>query len=441
MRRVGGRPVRIIDPACGDGRFLRVVRSAVEQLGGTVDAVGVDIDTATCSALAREEDWIDVRCTDALAASWELDAGSFDLVVGNPPFLSQLAADTTRGGASEHGGGPYADAAAEFLALGVRLVRPDGGRLAYVLPQSILAARDAQAVRADIDARARLLWSTWTGERDFEAHVVTCALAFEFDAAPTGGDRALGSWSHVVTSRTGVPPMPKRFEADPAAGRLGDRAWLNANFRDEYYGMAAAVGDHHSGPRLVTSGLIAPGRMRWGQRSVRFAKQRFDAPRLDLDALDDKMSAWANKRLVPKVLVANQTPVVEAVCDPDGDCLPGVPVVAIYPSLAADPAPGSIPDVCWEIAAVLCAPSVSVWAWHRRGGSGLSAGAIRVSPGLLAELAWPAGDLSPAVTALQAGDVIEAGRLADVAYRHEVSERDACVEWWAPLVSQVLARP
>ena len=51
---------------------------------------------------------------------------SFDVVLGNPPYLSQLAAATTRGGASQHGGGPYADAAVEFLALAVRLARPDG---------------------------------------------------------------------------------------------------------------------------------------------------------------------------------------------------------------------------------------------------------------------------------------------------------------------------
>ena len=50
---------------------------------------------------------------DALAHDW--GGETFDIVVGNPPFLSQMAAATTRGGASRHGGGPYADAAVEFL--------------------------------------------------------------------------------------------------------------------------------------------------------------------------------------------------------------------------------------------------------------------------------------------------------------------------------------
>ena len=109
-------------------------------------------------------------------------AGTFDLVIGNPPYLSQLAASTTRGGASARGGGPYADAAVEFLALAADLVDPDGGRVAFVLPQSILSARDAADVTMRLDARSTMFWSAWTGERDFDAQVVTCALAFEFGA-------------------------------------------------------------------------------------------------------------------------------------------------------------------------------------------------------------------------------------------------------------------
>ena len=90
--------VSVLDPACGDGRFLRAT--------GLPQQVGVDIDPETNyvhdDALAR--DWGDER---------------FDVVVGNPPFLNQLASATSRGGRSRFGGGPYADAAAEFLALAI----------------------------------------------------------------------------------------------------------------------------------------------------------------------------------------------------------------------------------------------------------------------------------------------------------------------------------
>ena len=445
VERRGAGPIRVIDPACGDGRFLVAVAEAVEASGGSVSLVGVDIDADTVAALARQRPDIDARCDDALSSAWlDASAGTFDLVIGNPPYLSQMSTATTRGGTSRHGGGPYADAAAEFLSLGVRLVRPDGGRLAYVLPQSILSVRDAATVRSEIDQSARMIWSAWTGGRDFDADVVTCALAFEF-GAPVEPSSSTGNWSHVVTQRSGIPPVPEvLIDARPSSGRLGDRAWLNANFRDEYYGMVPAVGDHPTGPRLVTSGLIDPGRCRWGERSVRFAKQRFDAPRLDVSKLDPKMTSWAEKRLVPKVLVANQTPIVEAVCDPIGDCLPGVPVVSAYPSLADGGRREVDRDasiaVAWEIAAVLTSPSVSVWAWQQRGGTGLSADAIRLGPTMLAALPWPSGSLAAAVAALRDGDVVRCGQLVDVAYGVGPDEADAASRWWRPLFDRVTGR-
>ena len=430
------RPIRVIDPACGDGRFLNAVRAAVECRGGSVRLVGVDVDASTIAAIEASAG-IDTVCADALGGGW-VDAvrsdDGFDLVIGNPPYLSQMAASTSRGGSSGRGGGPYMDAAAEFLALGAELVEPTGGRLAYVLPQSILSARDAGDVRRRIDERSTMFWSAWTGERDFDAQVVTCAVAFEFgqDASRVGD----GNWSHVVTERSGIPALASVFERpEPASGRLGDRVRLNANFRDEYYGMVPAVGDHASGPPLITSGLIDPGRSLWGERSVRFAKQRFTAPRLDVAALDEKMTRWAEQRLVPKVLIANQTPILEAVCDPGGDWLPGVPVVSAYPL-----DPDRAADVAWSVAAVLTSPAASVWAWHQRGGTGLGPTAIRVGPTMLAELAWPHGALDDAVAALRVGEVVRCGELVDAAYGVSDDEHESSMTWWRSALDRIERR-
>lgn len=430
------RPIFVIDPSCGDGRFLVAARDAIERRGATVVLVGVDVDAATIASIGSASGIRTVHA-DALTERWA-DAvrphEGFDLVIGNPPYLSQMSAATTRGGSSGRGGGPYMDAAAEFLALGAELVAPDGGRLTYVLPQSILSARDAEDVRCRIDRRASMFWSAWTGERDFDAHVVTCALAFEFGRAT--GDHRVGNWSHVVTERSGVPALPSVFErVDPENGRLGDRVRLNANFRDEYYGMLPAVGDHPSGPPLITSGLIDPGRSLWGERQVRFAKQRFEAPRIDIDALDDTMTRWAARRLVPKVLIANQTAILEAVCDPDGEWLPGVPVVAAYPLDAEHAA-----EIAWQVAAVLTSPAASVWAWHQRGGTGLGPTAIRVGPTMLAELAWPDGSLRRAVAALRAGDVVGCGACVDAAYGLTDEEHDRAMAWWRTALERIAKR-
>lgn len=425
----GGRPVRVIDPACGDGRFLAAAADRIAALGGRCDLVGVDSDGAAIEQ-ARGLLGPDARLVhaDALGDDGPTGLAPFDVVIGNPPYLSQMAASTTRGQASRHGGGPYADAAVEFVALGASIVRADGGRLAYVLPQSILSARDAQPVRELVDSQATMFWSSWTGERDFEAQVLTCALAFEFGRPD---ERAGGSWSHVVTTRTGVPPVPAAMTVSTET--LGDRAWLNANFRDEYYGMIPAVDDHDAGPPLVTSGLIDPGRSLWGERPVRFAKRRFAAPRIDPSLLDEKMQRWASRRLVPKVLVANQTPIIEAVCDPDGSWLPGVPVVSVYPERADA-------ETAWEIAAVLTSPAASAWAWHERGGSGLSANTIRVGPVMLAALPWPAGDLGAAVAALRSGDVAACGRLVDAAYGVEGDDAAELEAWWVKILGRIDAR-
>ncbi len=439
-RSGAGRSLRVLDPACGDGRFLAAVAQRAGGAGVECDLVGVDLDPDAVATARRDLPAADIVHGDAL--THDFGGQRFDVVIGNPPFLSQMASATTRGGTSSRSGGPYADAAVEFLTLAGEVVDPHGGRVALVLPQSILAARDARLVRTSFDARARMIWSWWTGERVFDAQVHTCALAFEFGApTPSGSGQVPGNWTGVVTSRHAVPPLPPLA----ASGCLADRATLNANFRDEYYGMVPAVGDHAAGPPLITSGLIDPGRNRWGERPVTFAKRRLAAPRIDLAALDPKMQRWAAKRLVPKVLVANQTAIIEALCDERGEFLPAVPVVGIYPGQGgtlfdADPvaAGGVEAELVWRIAAVLTSPAASAWAWHRQAGTGLSAGTIRLGPVLLGELPWPAGELDVAAHTLRAGDVRGCGTAVLDAYRIDSTpERDALLTWWLTAVERI----
>ena len=253
--------------------------------------------------------------------------------------------------------------------------------------------------------------------------------------------------------------MPSTIDTD---GTLGARAQLNANFRDEYYGMIPAVGDHAHGPPLITSGLIDPAVSWWGARPITLARHRFDAPRVALDRLDARMTEWARRRLVPKVLVANQTKIIEAVCDPEGAWLPGVPVVAVYPNGAHwNDGPGDdegghgegghgegghaegghgheLGVAAWEIAAVLTSPFASVWLWHRGAGSGLSANTVRSSPVVLADLPWPAGDLRAAVDAVQAGDVRACGTCVDRAYG--IADDTDLARWWTDLLETIEAR-
>lgn len=412
-------PVRVLDPACGDGRFLAAVaeRVARDHPGVAVELTGCDVDPDALDAIGRR----DVRRVhdDALAHDW--GNGRFDLVVGNPPFLSQMAATTTRGGSSRHGGGPYADAAVEFLALSVRLARPDGGRVGLVLPQSILGARDAAPVRVQVAADGDLVWSWWAPrQRHFDAQVHVCALGFR---RPSSGATTQASFTRVVTDRLGVPSLD--IAALRTQGTVDDRAELNANFRDEYYALVPAVSDDADGPPLVTSGLIDPGRCHWGARPVTFAKRTFAAPRVDLGKLTGRFPAWAARKLVPKVLVANQTRVIEAVADPRGAWLPGVPVSTVTPTMGED-----LERAVWECAAVLTGPVASVHAWQSTAGTGLSATAVRIGPAVLAAVPWPAAPLDDAVASLRAGDPATTARAVTAAYGIADAEVERLVAWW-----------
>ena len=373
-------PLAVLDPACGDGRFLRAVAIHAARRGRAVRLVGVDVDPDAVAAARGSVPEAEIVHADALERDWRGER--FDVVIGNPPFLNQMAAVTTRGGRSRYGGGPYADAAAEFLAMAVQLARPDGGRVGFVLPQSVLSTRDAAPIRADVLARGAVVHAWWSNDAMFDAAVRTCALVVEtgravdavartsgdgFEPAPSTPAAALadGAWGALLLDDV---------EHLPAADgdTLGGIATFAVDFRDQYYGLVGAVGDDVDGPPLVTSGLIEPGRCLWGERPVRFAKQRYEHPRVDLSRLTPRMQDWAQRRLVPKLLIANQTRTIEVVHDTRGEWLPSVPVITCT---TADP------DV---VMAVLADERAVRWVRQRAAGTGLSPHTVRLTPALLA---------------------------------------------------------
>jgi hypothetical protein len=178
--------------------------------------------------------------------------------------------------------------------------------------------------------------------------------------------------------------------------------------------------------RLVTSGAIDVGRCRWGDRPVTFARRRYDAPVVDLTRLSPVMARWAERRLVPKVVVASQTSVIEAAVDEGGRWLPSVPVVSVVPHDA-----GSL----WPVAAILTNPVTSAWAAHRVAGSGLSGGALRIGAPLLSAIPLPparrAGHVARAARSLQRDDLLGCGEAMLDAYGVDhAQDRAALLAWW-----------
>lgn len=340
-------------------------------------------------------------------AAGAVEPGGFDVVVANPPFANQLERLTARDRRGSGAGGvsAYTDLSAVFVLHALTWVRP-GGRLAFVQPQSVLSARDAASVRSAV-VGAGALTSLWVGESGlFDAAVPTCALVVHHGAVQgtvrrwRGGsftrlpDRDVEAahlrreWGFLLAAALGVP------EVSLTGGRpLGELADCAADFRDQYYGLEPYVheavrqdapegaGEPTTAP-LVTSGLIDPAACRWGERSTRFLKQVWKAPVVDLDAMaeDTKLAAWATRRLVPKVLLATQGKVLEAVADVEGAWLPSVPVITVRPH---------DPDDLWRVLAVLLAPPVCAVAATRYAGSALNPSAIKLSAKQVAGLPTP----------------------------------------------------
>ncbi len=412
--------------------------------GVDVDPVAVAITRLLLRLVAPEVDPdadVNVCVGDGLA---HRPPEPYDVVVGNPPFLGQLRRSTSRrpGAGPRGGAGAYTDTSALFLRHALDLVGP-GGRVGLVQPLSLLAARDAAPVRAAVVA-AGALTAFWSSiEPVFaDAAVLTCAPVVTrgaptsevatwsgpgLDAGPVLPMPA-GEWGPLAAPALGIPAVT--LQASNADGVLEDVAACTADFRDQYYGLVPFVRDGGAGIPLITSGLIDPAECLWGRRPTKFARTAFDRPTVDVGSLraESGLGAWVDRRLVPKVLVATQGRVIEAVADPDGAWLPSVPVLTVAPH-----DPGDV----WRVLAVLLAPPVTALAAARYLGTALSARAIKLSARQVAALPLPA-DLGAWAEGAELARLAQTGAAAERADRltafvavmgraYGASEAD---QWW-----------
>ncbi|QBI19719.1 SAM-dependent DNA methyltransferase [Egibacter rhizosphaerae] len=145
-----GAPVRVLDPACGSGRFLLAAARRLREHGGAASLHGIERDP-TAAALARAALWLDredrpgpadvadlVTVGDALGD--EITAAPADAVIGNPPHGGALAPASRRWLARRYPPARRAgNTAAAFLVRAHELTR-SGGRVGFVLPKSLTYA-------------------------------------------------------------------------------------------------------------------------------------------------------------------------------------------------------------------------------------------------------------------------------------------------------------
>ncbi|MCY4515486.1 MAG: SAM-dependent DNA methyltransferase [Candidatus Tectomicrobia bacterium] len=123
---------RMLDPSCGDGRFLRLHRRSV----------GVEQDPQAHSQARAQAPWALIHEGDFFSWARETEE-RFDAAVGNPPFIRyQRFSGETRRTALDLCRSLGADFSAltsswaPFLVAAAALLKP-GGRLAFVIPAEI----------------------------------------------------------------------------------------------------------------------------------------------------------------------------------------------------------------------------------------------------------------------------------------------------------------
>jgi len=430
-RALAGRTHATVgDPACGGGALLLAAAGHLAARGAARSQIVAQIWAADIDPLA-------VATTEAALALWagepppaahlavadglldDLGWPPLDVVVGNPPFLSQLGADTARDATlaarlRERFGDDvvraYTDPAALFLLRACHQAAP-GGTVALIQPQSSLASRDAAGVRAAVVSRARVDEIWFPDDAGFDASVDVCVPVLTVGA--TG--RSV-PWSSHLARAHGVPDV-----ALSGSHRVGEEATTTAGFRGEYYGMVEHVREashRPDGSPVVTTGMIDLGRVAWGERAARIGRRRWERPVVDLRALEARAADWARRTSGPKLLVATQTRVVEVAVDDEGRWLPAVPLVVVLAPV----------ERLWPLASAIAAPAVTAWALARVAGAALSPRALKVTASLLRDVPLPTDGEAWArgTEAFRAGDL--EGFVDAMAAAYAVGPEVG--EWW-----------
>ena len=258
----------------------------------------------------------------------------------------------------------------------------------------------------------------------FDAAVSVCAPVLRKpSAAESAADSQLiPTWTELAAEAMGVPSVHLRGE------QLSTIADCTAGFRHEFYEVANATIEQDSRtesanfPRLITVGLIDPARLLWGERAARIAGTTFTHPVVDVSKLVKEFAL----RKRPKILVATQTRIIEAVADYDGSLWPSVPVISALPLRDGEEAMDLL------LAAVL-APPASVWAARQAAGTARSPGAVRLSATQLELLPLPTNSEQwrAGAAQLRAGELEAAAVTLTDAYGLDQSEQTAVLNWWA----------
>lgn len=345
------RAVRVVDPACGAGHLLL----ALLRLGVPSEALhGIDNDPVAVALTrwvlaletgrAPEEFAEQIRCADALL-EWPTDWPPFDGIIGNPPYVnaieggvSEVTKAALRAAFPEVGG--TADLSFYFVAQAARHLAP-GGVTAFILPRAFLVAPGAERLRRDVVA-PRLMVLPTESNLFPGALVFVCAVALQMRRDPAPQLRiGMGALADGIVLRDAAQPGLNYWEAfvdavpeDPCARPLGEAFEVASSMTaGEAYALKPFVIEAPTGAglRLLNTGLIEPGRSKWGEESARYLGETYRHPRVVLrgDAPEALHRRVAKARR-PKVVVAGLSTRIEALFDPAGEYIGSVGTFSLF---------------------------------------------------------------------------------------------------------------
>lgn len=225
--------LRVLDPACGDGELLLAVHRAVAASGRDVrlTLVGYDLDHDAVAVAEERASLLGVEATwrqgDFLRAGRDIPAGSFDVVITNPPYVrtQQLGQETARLLSTEFGLSGRIDLTHPFVTMCPDLLRA-GGVVGLLCSNRFLTTKAGANVRTVLQSRLALAEIFDLGDTKLFDAAVLPAIAIAVNAPARDGSTIRFSSAYEQADRvttSGRRLFDALLEPDDSAVRHGDR--------------------------------------------------------------------------------------------------------------------------------------------------------------------------------------------------------------------------
>ena len=289
----------------------------------------------------------------ARAFHWPLEfpdvmqRGGFDVTIGNPPFLNAIEGSLSKieknflAIRSPILGGT-ADLAFHFLVLADRITRPQYP-ISFIQPISILASPAASDLRLQLNSKRSVSHiHDYSAIKVFpDAATYICIITLgagnsakvsihtELGIEKTSGTFASDNWWKETQQWRGI------VSGEDEVGQRIDSIFIvqaSMTTGDAYDVKPFLKSDPDATTyRLVTTGLIDPGAIHWGNNPCRFLKDDYDYPCINPSpALSKSLKKRLQNSKRPKILIAGLANRIEAAIDEYGKYIGAVSTFSIF---------------------------------------------------------------------------------------------------------------